>query len=864
MWQEAYDKARAIVEQLTVTEKVNLTTGTGWGSGPCVGNTGSVPRLGIPSFCLQDGPMGVRFTDFITAFPSGLAAGSTFNKALIYLRGKALGQEHKSKGVHIVLGPTVGPIGLKAQGGRNFESFGSDPYLQGVAVKYTVKGIQEQGVIASVRHFIGNEQERFRQLHEWTGEYWDNLEEAISSNIGDRALHEIYMWPFADAVHAGVGSVMCAYNRVNNTYACENSYLLNYLLKEELGFQGFVVSDWGATHTGVNSVLSGLDMNMPGEVIGEWLSGKSYWGPLLTRSIYNETVPEERIDDMVTRILAPFFAIDCLPDSIDIPNFSSWTSHTYDQEFPYQNFGPIKQVNWHIDASSSFSEETSLQVAEEAVVLLKNDGRILPITKEDGIRKILIAGVAAGPSPKGFNCKEQQCTDGALFQGWGSAAVNQMYGVTPYEAIAHRARKEGIASDYSSDSYEFDHLRELASTSDLSIVVVSADSGEGYVQVDSNFGDRKNFSLWNNGDEVIQNVAENCHKTVVVVTSTGPVDMEQWIDNENIVAVIWTAPLGQYSGTAIAEILFGDVQPSGHLPFTIAKNVDDYVPIIEDIPGDGQPQDNTFIDRDLLLDYRYFDENKIKPRFEFGFGLTYTRFSLCNLRIKEMAFPTEELPCPAPYLPVYRFDDAYDVSDPEESLFPYEDLTPVPGFIYPYLFNDKIISVDEYCYPEGYTPEQSKDPVKAGGGLGGNPALWNVLYTVKADVTNEGGECGQFVAQLYIEYPSDPSCDNYLYTPPKQLRGFEKIKIDAGATATVEFDILRRDISAWDPVKQSWIIQNGLYKIYVGSSSRKLDLCGEIEISSDEDCEDDKHNDEDEDDHDDHGDKGADHLRLGK
>ncbi|ONH65029.1 Beta-glucosidase 1 [Cyberlindnera fabianii] len=269
VWQAAYAKARDVVSEMTILEKVNLTTGTGWGSGPCIGNTGSVPRLSIPSLCLQDGPNGVRFTDFITSFPSGLAAGSSFNRDLIFNRGKAIGREAKVKGVDVLLGPTIGPIGYKAQGGRNWESFGSDPYLQGVAGALTVQGVQEEGVVACARHFIGNEQERFRQENEWTGGDWDRLSASINSLIKDRVMHEVYLWPWADVVHAGVGGVMCSYNRVNGTYACLNSYLLNYLLKEELGFQGFVVSDWGAQHTGVDSALAGLDMTMPGEIFGD-------------------------------------------------------------------------------------------------------------------------------------------------------------------------------------------------------------------------------------------------------------------------------------------------------------------------------------------------------------------------------------------------------------------------------------------------------------------------------------------------------------------------------------------------------------------------------------------------------------------
>ena len=199
--------------------------------------------------------------------------------------------------------------GFKSCRRQGRESFGADPYLQGVGGAATVEGMQDEGVIATARHLIGNEQEHFRQVGEWDQNGWDKLECSLSSNIGDRAMHEVYLWPFANVVRAGVGSVMCAYNRVNNTYACENSNLLNNLLKSELSFQGFVVSDWGAQHSGVNSVISGLDMSMPGEVFDDWLTGKSYWGPLLTRAVYNGTISQARLDDMAMRILAPFLLL---------------------------------------------------------------------------------------------------------------------------------------------------------------------------------------------------------------------------------------------------------------------------------------------------------------------------------------------------------------------------------------------------------------------------------------------------------------------------------------------------------------------------------------------------------------------------
>lgn len=812
---------------MSIVEKVNLTTGTGWGLGPCVGNTGGVARLGIPELCLQDGPNGVRFTDFVTLFPSGLAVGATFNKGLAYLRGKAIGREHKKKGVHVALGPVIGPIGVKAQGGRNWESFGADPYIQGVLGAATIEGIQDEGVVACARHFVGYEQEHFRQVGEWDVNGWGALQDLISSNIGDRAMHEIYMWPFADAVRAGVGLVMCLFNRVNNTYACQNSYLLNYLLKEELGFQGFVVLDWGAQHDGVYSALAGLDMLMPGDVFDDWLTGKSFWGPLLTRLVYNTLLPQWRLNDMATRILAPFFATESVkfPTDDDVPNFSSWTYHTYGQKYPYQMFGLIVQQNFHVDARSNFSDEAALRVAREAVVLLKNDGQNLPIHKTDGVRRIFVGGVQALADPRGVTCKDQRCVDGMLTLGWGSAAVNNPFTITPYEAISAKARDQGIVVDVSTDVWDFELVEQLADYADLSVLIVGASSGEGYVLVDDNYGDRKNLSLWHNGDNLIEVVAAKCRKTVVVVNLVGPVDMEKWITNENVVAVVYTPPLGQYMGQVIAEVLFGDVNPSGRLPFTIAKKQQHYISVVDELGDTADPQDN--FDRDIYVDYRFFDKHNIKPRFEFGYGMSYTKFLVGELNIVEVHPPSEYLPYPDEYLPVYKVIED-DVCDPDDALFPHEEFDPTPGFIYPFLYNENVRTLaddDKFDYPHGYHPDQQLIPPLAGGGLGGNPALWDVLYKVTAKITNDGKTRGGYVSQVYIEFPSTLAA-----SPPKNFRGFDKVMLESGESGQVLFNILRRDLSIWDPESQQWIIQTGTYKVYVSSSSRRVELCGEIDI----------------------------------
>jgi len=263
-WTDSYAKAQQVVANMTLAEKVNLTTGTGLLMGPCVGNTGSAPRFGIPNLCLQDSALGIASTDNNTAFPAGITTGATFNKDLMYARGLAIGAEARGKGVNIQLGPTVGPLGRKPRGGRNWEGFGADPVMQAVGGAETIKGMQANGVIATIKHFIGNEQEEYRMDIIPHG-----LMKAISSNIDDRTLHELYAWPFAEGIRAGVGAVMTSYNDVNGSAASQNSKLISGILKDELGFQGLVMTDWLAQIGGVSSALSGLDMSMPVRNIGE-------------------------------------------------------------------------------------------------------------------------------------------------------------------------------------------------------------------------------------------------------------------------------------------------------------------------------------------------------------------------------------------------------------------------------------------------------------------------------------------------------------------------------------------------------------------------------------------------------------------
>jgi beta-glucosidase len=253
-WEIALEKARGIVQSLNVSEKASLVTGA---EGPCTGNIPGIAGTGFGGLCLQNGPLGDLSADYASVFPAGLTCAASWDKALIRQRGVYIGSEFKDKGTHVGLGPVAGPLGRSAYAGRNWEGFSPDPYLTGKLFASTIEGMQSVGVQAVAKHLVGNEQETQRKP---TVSPNGTLIESISSNIDDRTLHELYGWPFAEAVRSGVSSVMCSYNRLNQSYACQNSKLLNGMLKEELAFQGYVMSDWAATHSGYPAVLAGLDM----------------------------------------------------------------------------------------------------------------------------------------------------------------------------------------------------------------------------------------------------------------------------------------------------------------------------------------------------------------------------------------------------------------------------------------------------------------------------------------------------------------------------------------------------------------------------------------------------------------------------
>ncbi|KAI1869671.1 uncharacterized protein JN550_005652 [Neoarthrinium moseri] len=824
-WEEAYQKAKEFVSQLHLDEKVNLTTGVGWQGEQCVGQVGSIPRLGFRSLCMQDSPLGVRFGDYSSAFPSGQTVAASFDRDLFYRRGQAIGAEHKGKGVTVVLGPVAGPIGRTPEGGRNWEGFSPDPWLSGIGIAETTKGIQDAGVIACAKHYIANEQEHFRQVGESVGRGF-NISGTLSSNIDDKTMHELYLWPFVDVVKAGVGSIMCSYNQVNNSYACQNSKLLNGLLKSELGFQGFVMSDWQAQHSGVASAVAGLDMTMPGDT--EFNTGLSYWGTNLTLAVINGTVPEYRIDDMAMRIMAAFFKVGLELDQPEI-NFDSWTLDTYGPIHYAANEG-FQQINWHVDVQNGHGALIR-EVAAKSTVLLKNEGA-LPLKKP---KFLAVVGEDAGPSALGPNgCADRGCDEGTLAMGWGSGTANFPYLIAPIDALNFQAADDGTRIEAVLNNSATSQITDLVSQADATaLVFVNADSGEGYIEYDGNAGDRKNLTLWGNGDEIIKNVSSLCNNTIVIIHSVGPTLLTDWYDSPNVTAIIWAGLPGQESGRSIVDVLYGKVNPAARTPFTWGAKREDYGTdvLYEPNNGDGAPQQD--FTEGVFIDYRHFDKKNITPIYEFGFGLSYTTFEYSDLAV-EKKYPTAYNPTAGETAEAPTFGAGFS-TDLNDYLFPSDSFRYIWQYIYPYV-NTSSSAAEASQDPhygqtaDEFLPSKAIDAAAqplhpAGPALdgesGGNNGLWDELYTVTAQITNTGDVAGDEVVQLYVSLGGSDD-------PPVVLRGFDRIHIEPGQSVQFNTTLVRRDLSNWDTASQNWVITDHPKTVYVGPSSRKLPLSASL------------------------------------
>ncbi|THU81666.1 glycoside hydrolase family 3 protein [Dendrothele bispora CBS 962.96] len=744
-WDAAFEKARTFLQGFSLEEKVNVSTGVGWQNGRCVGNIPANEEKGFPGLCLEDSPLGVRFGDFVTAFPTGIHAASTWNRELIRLRGLLMGREHRGKGVNVALGPMMN-MGRLAQGGRNWEGFGADPFLAGEAAYETILGLQHAGVQGCAKHYIGNEQEHKRT--------------STSSFIEDRTIHEIYAHPFMRSVMAGVASVMCSYNLINQTYACENDKTQNDILKREFGFRGYIMSDWQATMSTYGSVFSGLDMTMPGDIT--FNSGDSYFGGNLTTYVQNNTIPSNRVDDMAERIIAAWFLLH--QDSPDYPSVNFNAFHIDDDA-----------TNERVDVQADHFRLVR-EMGRRGMVLLKNENSALPLTGSE--RSILIAGIDAAPQPGGPNqFGDQGGNEGILAMGWGSGTANFPYLISPYEAIQARARQNrSTLVDWDFMNFDLNTAMQRAARKDVAFVFVNSDSGEDYIPVDGNEGDRKNLTSWHGGDALIRAVASVNPNTVVVVHSVGPLILEDWVEHPNVTAILWAGVSGQEAGNSLVDVLYGDYNPTGRLPYTIAKNMDDYN---TQLLTAGDTNDMSHIlsipyNEGLLIDYRWFDAKNITPRYEFGFGLSYTKFKYSGLSITALPSPLG------------------GSSDETQAISRWE--------------SGKSTLITE----------------------GSSTATWlhRPAFKVSFTLTNTGHVKGGEIPQLYLAHPSSEG------EPPLVLKGFTNVDdLEVGEGREVVIYLSRHDVSVWDTEDQGWRRPKGDLAnvgVVVGASSRDGRLRGHL------------------------------------
>jgi beta-glucosidase len=637
----------------------------------------------------------------------------------------------------------------------------------------TITGMNNAGVVTVGRHFLMNEQETNR-----------SSSTHYSSNADDKTIHELYLWPFADAVHAGMGAVMCAMNRVNNTLSCENDKLINGLLKTELGFPGCVLPDVNSQSTAFGSANAGLDFG-----------SSTYWTTsVLEAGIANGSFSEARLDDMTVRNTIGYFYADL--DNGKQPEVAATTEYR--------------------DVRADHAKLIR-KIGADSLALLKNNntaGAGLPL---DRPRTISIFGAHAGPSMAGPNFAFSVVgTDSDVYQGHlasavGSGGLSNSYLATPFQALSLRATQDGsmfrwimndtyTESSSSSSSSSFGgssmggmgdmagnstesqggppdaasssanasmsanaggasgggggagvmgsgttvspSIANYAADSEVCLVFLNSWSGEG--------ADRS--ELYNQDqDNLVNFVAENCNNTIVVINTSGPRLLDQWIENDNVTAVVYGGYLGQESGNAIVDVLYGDVNPNGKLSYTIAKNETDYPVSICNIA-------ECNFDEKTNIDYRHFDASNVSVRYPFGHGLSYTTFEYGNVS-------------------AVKTDEAALASK----------------------------------YPSGVLS------------LGGAKDLFDDVISIHFSLKNTGDVDGAEVAQLYVQYPSRAQ------QPVRQLRGFEKVALSAGQQKDISISVRRRDISFWDTVAQKWALASGTYTFSVGSSSR--DLRGSVQMS---------------------------------
>lgn len=677
------ERAARLVKAMTLDEKISQIHMVDMPSRPR--EVAEVSRLGIPVFKITNGPAGAGPGDSrqgqpATALPAALAVAASWNVAAAEKFGHIAGKEVAARPEHLIEGPGLN-ITRVPQNGRNFEYFGEDPYLTARLGVAEVRALQAEGIIAEPKHFAANNQETARKT--------------INEIIDERTLREIYLPAFEAVVkEADAGAMMAAYPSVNGAFCSENSHLLNDILRGEWGFKGFVQSDYTGTNSAIRAAKAGLDLSMKAD----------YYGERMKDSLKSGEVTEETINTMLIRRFTQMFKFGMF----DAPRTAT--------AIPAEQHGAVARA-----------------IADECVVLLKNAGGLLPLDAQR-VHSIAVIGPYGGAAHTG---------------GRGSSMVRPLYTVSPVDGLKHRVGSTVTVT--LDDGRDLAAAATAAKAADVVLVMVGNRDREG--------GDRADLSLEGDQDALIAAVAAANPHTIVVLKTGGPVLMP-WLDKVPALLQAWYP--GEEDGNVIADIVLGDVNPSGKLPMTfprIASEVPANTP--EQYPGimypdvdpsgkqarskDGtvDPQaaalerhggfsGNATYSEKLLVGYRWYDAKQVEPLFPFGFGLSYTTFSLGQL------------------------------------------------------------SVGKYA---------ADHPM-----------------AVSVEVTNTGEREGAEVIQVYVAAPASAG------EPPKQLKGFAKVALKPHETRRVNVELDPRAFSIWSTDAKAWTVVRGQHEILVGDSSRHIPL----------------------------------------
>lgn len=551
-------KARELLSKMSLKEKFQALTSPGIRR---IYSTKPIKRLGIPSFRMTDGPLGVAYHSSgfskCTRFPATISVAAGWNRELAREMGVGMAEEIRAVNRHMLLAPGVN-IARTPINGRTFEYFSEDPYLTKELATPLVQGVQSLGVGACVKHYTANNQEIDRRSN--------------NSVVDERTLHEIYLRAFEEIVkEADPWSIMGSYNKINGVFGCENKYLIRDTLMNRWGFKGFVMTDWfasGSIETTEGCINAGLSLEMP-------LPAK-YKQKKLKNALEEGKFSEETLDDLVYRFLRVMFLT-----------------------------GAFENTKTQPQGSRNTIEHQTLarRIAEEGMVLLKNQGNLLPLDFES-ISSISLTGP---------NLKKKF---GRIFSG-GSSAVVAPHEITPLEGMKEKLKgKAKIVSD--------------ASRADVAIVFAGLNHSKGK---DSESYDRPDLQLPEDQIELINETAKDNPNTIVVLIAGSPIAMDRWIDNIPVVLDAWYP--GMEGGRAIANILFGDTYPSGKLPITFPQKLADspahYSGLARNYPGDEVK--DVHYDEGIYVGYRWFDKKEISPLFPFGFGLGYTTFDFGDVSV---------------------------------------------------------------------------------------------------------------------------------------------------------------------------------------------------------------------------------------